>query len=76
MGDYLAKVPIALGFLDYRRKIGGIGPLVYPTGDIAVDMEIIMAFYDGVPEKTPPNPWPLANSNVQTDISKKLGAAG
>jgi 1-acyl-sn-glycerol-3-phosphate acyltransferase len=48
-----AKVPIALGFLDYRRKIGGIGPLVYPTGNITADMETIRTFYDGITGKNP-----------------------
>lgn len=48
-----AKVPIALGFLDYRRKVGGIGPVVYPTGDITADMEAIRTFYDGVTGKNP-----------------------
>ncbi len=48
-----AKVPIALGFLDYRRKVGGIGPLVYPTGNISADMETIRAFYDGITGKNP-----------------------
>jgi 1-acyl-sn-glycerol-3-phosphate acyltransferase len=40
-----ANVPIALGFLDYRRKAGGIGPLFFPTGDIDKDMRAIQAFY-------------------------------
>jgi 1-acyl-sn-glycerol-3-phosphate acyltransferase len=40
-----AKVPIVLGFLDYRRKVGGLGPTVVPTGDIDADMETIRAFY-------------------------------
>ena len=48
-----AGVPIVLGFLDYRRKAGGIGPIVYPTGDMAADMETIQAFYDGVTGKHP-----------------------
>jgi len=46
-------VPIVLGFLDYRRKAGGIGPVIYPTGNIALDMETIKAFYDGVTGKHP-----------------------
>jgi len=50
-----AKVPIVLGFLDYRRKVGGIGPLVYPTGNIEADMEIIQAFYADVEGKYPGN---------------------
>jgi 1-acyl-sn-glycerol-3-phosphate acyltransferase len=40
-----ANVPIVLGFIDYRRKVGGIGPVVTPTGDIEADMETIRAFY-------------------------------
>lgn len=41
-----ANVPIALGFLDFDRKQAGIGPLVYPTGDIRKDMDVIRAFYE------------------------------
>jgi 1-acyl-sn-glycerol-3-phosphate acyltransferase len=48
-----ANVPIALGFLDYQRKTGGIGPLISPTGDIDSDMKNIRAFYDGVTGKHP-----------------------
>jgi 1-acyl-sn-glycerol-3-phosphate acyltransferase len=40
-----ANVPIVLGFLDYRRKVGGIGPTFYPTGRIEEDMQKIRAFY-------------------------------
>lgn len=42
-----AGVPIALGFLDYKTKTGGIGPLVTPSGDVKRDMDIIRAFYAG-----------------------------
>jgi 1-acyl-sn-glycerol-3-phosphate acyltransferase len=46
-----AKVPISLGFIDYGRKIGGIGPLFYPTGDIDADMKIIKQFYADIKGK-------------------------
>ena len=46
-----AGVPIALGFLDYRRKVGGFGPAVVPTGDIEADMETIQAFYANITGK-------------------------
>lgn len=46
-----AKVPIALGFLDYKKKTGGFGPLFYPTGDIEADMNEIMQFYKGITGK-------------------------
>jgi 1-acyl-sn-glycerol-3-phosphate acyltransferase len=48
-----ANIPIVLGFLDYRRKTGGMGPVVYPTGDINVDMKTIRSFYDGITGKYP-----------------------
>lgn len=40
-----AKVPIVMGFLDYKRKEGGIGPALYPSGDFDADFEKIKAFY-------------------------------
>jgi len=40
-----ADIPIAMGFLDYARKTGGIGPLFKPTGDIEADMVEIRSFY-------------------------------
>ena len=46
-----ARVPILLGFLDYRRRVGGIGPMVTPTGDIEADMRVIREFYSGITGK-------------------------
>ncbi len=41
-----AKVPIALAFLDYRRKVGGFRKeLVIPSDDIRRDMDVVRAFY-------------------------------
>jgi 1-acyl-sn-glycerol-3-phosphate acyltransferase len=40
-----AKVPIALAFIDYGTKTGGIGPMFYPTGDYEKDMAVIMEYY-------------------------------
>ncbi len=48
-----AGVPIALGFLDYRRKVGGFGPIVQPTGDIDADMAVIRNFYRDISGKYP-----------------------
>ena len=53
---YIAKganVPIVLGYLDYRRKVGGIGPILDPTGNIEADMKIIRNFYMGITGKYP-----------------------
>ncbi len=46
-----AKIPICLGFIDYDRKIGGIGPLFYPTGDIDADIKTIRKFYNDIKGK-------------------------
>jgi 1-acyl-sn-glycerol-3-phosphate acyltransferase len=46
-----AKVPIALGYLDYKRKVGGFGPTFYPTGDIEKDMAEMRKFYAGISGK-------------------------
>lgn len=43
-----AKVPIVCGFLDYERKVGGLGPTFVPSGDIVKDMDRIRAFYQGI----------------------------
>lgn len=48
-----AGVPIQLAFLDYAKKTGGAGPLIYPTGDLDQDMRIIRNFYLTVKGKYP-----------------------
>lgn len=48
-----ANVPIVLGYLDYRRKVGGIGPVVHPTGNMEGDMKIIQDFYADITGKYP-----------------------
>jgi 1-acyl-sn-glycerol-3-phosphate acyltransferase len=40
-----AKVPIACGYLDYKRKVAGIGLTFIPTGNISKDMDRIREFY-------------------------------
>ena len=46
-----AGVPIVLAYLDYDKKIGGLGPVFKTTGDIDADMAAIKAFYAGVAGK-------------------------
>lgn len=48
-----ANVPIVLGYLDYKKKHAGIGPVVYPGDDIDQDLKTIMDFYRGVTGKYP-----------------------
>jgi 1-acyl-sn-glycerol-3-phosphate acyltransferase len=39
-----ADVPIAMGYLDYARRCGGIGPALFP-GELRADMDAFRAFY-------------------------------
>jgi 1-acyl-sn-glycerol-3-phosphate acyltransferase len=48
-----ASVPIGLGYLDYTRRVTGIGGFVTPTGDVRADMDRVRAFYRGVSGKYP-----------------------
>jgi 1-acyl-sn-glycerol-3-phosphate acyltransferase len=40
-----AVVPIVMAYMDYQRKVSGLGPVFTPTGDIERDMATIKAFY-------------------------------
>ncbi len=46
-----ANVPIALSFLDYKRKIGGFLSTFYPTGDIEKDITQMRSRYAGISGK-------------------------
>jgi 1-acyl-sn-glycerol-3-phosphate acyltransferase len=48
-----ARIPIVCAFLDYRQKVGGIGPVLTPSGNVAADMVPIRAFYADVTGKFP-----------------------
>ena len=48
-----AGVPIALGYLDFRKKEAGLSRMFQPSGDIAADMVEIQAFYAGITGKNP-----------------------
>ncbi len=43
-----ARVPIVLAYMDYRRKVVGLGPEFTPTGDVERDLGEIKRFYAGV----------------------------
>lgn len=43
-----AQVPIVLAFMDYERKVSGLGPVFEPTGDVEADMAEIKRFYAGI----------------------------
>ncbi len=68
-----ANVPILLTFLDYSRKVGGIGPALMPTGDVSADMDVIRAFYAGVQGRYPENQTPIY---LPEEAPPKARAAG
>jgi 1-acyl-sn-glycerol-3-phosphate acyltransferase len=43
-----AQVPIVCATIDYRRKVGGVGRCLWPSGDIEADLQIIRAVYCNV----------------------------
>ncbi len=48
-----AGVPISLGYLDYKKKHAGVGPLIYPSGNYEKDLKKIQDFYRTVTPKYP-----------------------
>lgn len=46
-----AGVRIALGYLDYKNKHGGVGAVLETTGDYEADLKIIKDFYSGITAK-------------------------
>lgn len=50
-----ANLPIVLAYLDFKRRAGGLGPALIPTGDIEADLQRMREFYARVtplyPEK-------------------------
>lgn len=49
-----AEKPICLGYLDYKKKVAGVGSLVvYPSGDIEKDMRLISDFYRDIAPEYP-----------------------
>jgi 1-acyl-sn-glycerol-3-phosphate acyltransferase len=50
-----AGIPIVFGYLDYKRKVAGIGPAFYPTGNKEADFKELSAFYKNITGKFPEN---------------------
>jgi 1-acyl-sn-glycerol-3-phosphate acyltransferase len=48
-----AEVPLALGYLDYGARKGGVGPVFYPTGNYEEDLKEIQKFYRGMKGRRP-----------------------
>jgi 1-acyl-sn-glycerol-3-phosphate acyltransferase len=48
-----ANVPLALVYIDYKKKEGGMGPVIIPSGDYEKDLKTIQDFYRTVTPKYP-----------------------
>lgn len=48
-----AKVPMVVGLMDYGTRTGGLGPLIWPTGDFGADMMKVLAVYKSCVPKHP-----------------------
>ncbi len=48
-----AKVPLALAYLDYKKKRGGVGDVFMPGDNLEADVDRIRTFYAGVTAKHP-----------------------
>lgn len=48
-----ANVPVVIGYLDYKKKEAGIGPVIHPDGNMQSQIEEMMAFGRTVTPKYP-----------------------
>lgn len=48
-----ANLPIMVFYTDYGRKVCGVGPVMYPTGDYEKDVVKIRNFFQSVTPKNP-----------------------
>ncbi|MDZ3830407.1 MAG: lysophospholipid acyltransferase family protein [Sphingopyxis sp.] len=48
-----AKVPMVVGLMDYGTRTGGLGPLIWPTGDFRADMMKVLDVYKSCVPKYP-----------------------
>ena len=62
-----AKVPLVVGFMDYGTRTGGLGPLIWPTGDFRADMIKVLDIYKSCVPKIPERAVQSIDDIVGTD---------
>lgn len=62
-----AKVPMVVGMMDYGTKTGGLGPLIWPTGDFRADMMKVLEVYKSCIPKFPERAVTSIDDIVGTD---------
>lgn len=65
-----AEVPIVCSYLDYSRRVGGFGPVIEPSGDIAADLPLFQEFYADKRGK-----YPLEESDIALRPTDVTGGA-
>ena len=60
-----AEVPIVLGYLDYARRRGGLGPAILPSGNIRGDMDEIRDFFA---DKTARHPDQVGEARLKEEM--------
>jgi 1-acyl-sn-glycerol-3-phosphate acyltransferase len=65
-----AHVPIYMSFLDYGRRVGGVGPSFVPSGDVEADVAKLRAFYAPMKGKFPENFGPIELAPKKADEPK------
>ncbi len=60
-----ATVPIVFGYLNYRDKKGGVGGIIYPTGNYDEDFKTIIDFYKKNAYPKHPELFNLTNNKTQ-----------
>ena len=48
-----ANIPIVLSYMDYKKKEAGVGKIIYPSGELEKDLQIIEDFYKTINPKIP-----------------------
>lgn len=48
-----ARATVVCGYLDYNKKIAGLGLSFIPTGNVKEDMDAVRKFYEGIEGKYP-----------------------
>jgi len=69
-----AGVPIVCTFLDYSRKVAGVGLVITPSGDTRADMDRIRAVYAPIVGRYPNKTTPVRLS--EEDGPRRAAAAG
>jgi len=62
-----AAVPIVCAYLDYHERVGGIGLVMTPSGNVRADMDRIRAFYAFKRGKYPAQATPIRLREEESD---------